>query len=278
MRDITEGPAGTQAEHFTDMSGTLFFFRKISGSHQTELWKSDGTEAGTVLVKGFETFRVDDAVVAGGELFFSATPPEGGSIQLWRSDGTTAGTRVIREHDLQIGSARYFSHSIAEVEGMLLFAGESGSSGLELWRTDGTDGGTILVQEIAPGDASSNPNGFVTAGRRVYFAADDGVRGAELWGGYAAIVTHQPRRAVEELSEDLRDASLSSGGSTSLRAKLDAALRALDRGAVSAAVHSLRVFSSEVTVLRGKRIPPAEADELLDFSRGIVALLEGDAP
>lgn len=59
--------------------------------------------------------------------------------------------------------------------------GGLGSNGRELWRTDGTEAGTTLVKNIRPGAADSNPSGFVLAGNRIYFTADDGVHGRELW-------------------------------------------------------------------------------------------------
>ncbi len=39
-------PAGSEPENLTDVNGTLFFNDQFS-----QLWKSDGTAAGTVLVK-----------------------------------------------------------------------------------------------------------------------------------------------------------------------------------------------------------------------------------
>ena len=66
---------------FVNVNGTLFFDAN-DGTHGDELWKSDGTAAGTVMVKdinpGAGSSSVGQMVNVGGTLFFAAT------------DGTTA--------------------------------------------------------------------------------------------------------------------------------------------------------------------------------------------
>src|SRR5262249_17971001 len=75
----------------------------------------------------------------------------------------------------------------------LFFDLETPSSGCELWRSDGMPAGTMLVKDINPGSAGSClattpgveggqnlPPGIVI-GSTIFFTADDGVHGAELW-------------------------------------------------------------------------------------------------
>ena len=74
------------------VAGGLLFFAGTDGSAAgIELWKSDGTAAGTVLVKdiapGVEDAAPDSLVAAGNRLYFRArTVAEG--TELWTSDGT----------------------------------------------------------------------------------------------------------------------------------------------------------------------------------------------
>tara|TARA_B100001115_G_scaffold185112_1_gene191909 strand:- start:22913 stop:24046 length:1134 start_codon:yes stop_codon:yes gene_type:complete len=82
----------------------------------------------------------------------------------------------------------------------LVFSADDGENGRELWITDNTEAGTYMIKDINPGNNSSNPSGFYGGsmassandeGRdnpdmevyngEVYFIADDGVHGKELW-------------------------------------------------------------------------------------------------
>src|SRR5260370_29626052 len=50
VQDIFPGPFGSTPKALTNVNGTVFF-AAADGTHGKELWKSDGTSAGTVLVK-----------------------------------------------------------------------------------------------------------------------------------------------------------------------------------------------------------------------------------
>lgn len=54
-------------------------------------------------------------------------------------------------------------------------------SGMELWKSNGTVAGTVLVKDIFPGLTSSHFGHFVNAGGKIFFDANDGVHGRELW-------------------------------------------------------------------------------------------------
>jgi ELWxxDGT repeat protein len=156
-----------------------------AGDHATgsELWVTDGTVAGTVLVKDVAP-GPRSAVFNGGVLgnlgrrvLFAADDGLQGS-ELWRTDGTPAGTQLVR--DIQPGPDWSGPYGGGRLGGALLFAARD-ASGTELWRSDGTEGGTFRVKDIVPGPGSSWPSGFVRLGDVLLFAASHPDGDLELW-------------------------------------------------------------------------------------------------
>ena len=157
------------SQQMTLMNGALFF-RADDGVHGMELWKSDGTLAGTTLVTDLNPGAAASSPNAltnfQGILFF--TTPDG----LWKSNGAAAGTQLVKPgawRELAVAGDRLFGIN------------QDGDHGAELWQSDGTSAGTILVKDVKPGPATSNI-GYLTAFQgKLFFAADDGVHGRELW-------------------------------------------------------------------------------------------------
>lgn len=169
----------------TNVNGTLFFrgFNAGTGSAGLELWKSDGTEAGTVVVRdltpGTTGTSFDNLVAVNNTLFFTATVGTLGR-ELWKSDGTDAGTVLVK--DIAAGSGGSSPTSLCNVNGTLFFAASSGTaSGVELWKSDGTDAGTVMVRDIHP-TTSSSPNLITAAGNFAYFVATGSIAaGTAIW-------------------------------------------------------------------------------------------------
>ena len=179
-------PAGGRAlpQDLTDVNGTLYFLG-ASGIHledTSELWRSDGTEAGTTLVKHIDVqngLDIDhDLTAFKGKVYFTAA---GG---LWRSNGTPKGTTLIKGNcSVKAGSrTRCFSDLTAtRANGTLYLVGSDKKQGTELWRSNGTRKGTKLVSNIRRGSASSLPLYLTAVDRTLFFTAKDGKHGRELW-------------------------------------------------------------------------------------------------
>ena len=152
-----------------------------------ELWKSDGTSDGTVMVKDINTTVVDGfpqgsnpsyLTNVGGTLYFRADNGANGA-ELWRSDGTSTGTYIVK--DIRPGSSRSDPSRLTNVGGTLYFRANDGANGYELWRSDGTSTGTFMVKDIRPGLDGSNISYLMNVGGTLYFRANDGGHGYELW-------------------------------------------------------------------------------------------------
>jgi ELWxxDGT repeat protein len=159
------------------------FFSADDGTHGRALWESDGTTAGTVLVKDIDPndgyYSAPSSLTGvGSTLFFTADDGTHGR-ELWTSDGTMAGTVLVK--DIRPGAYDSYPSSLAGVRGRLYFTARDGIHGPELWKSDGTEAGTVLVKDIHPGSRHVGPSSLLGVGGTLFFTADDGARGSELW-------------------------------------------------------------------------------------------------
>jgi ELWxxDGT repeat protein len=162
----------------TEFGGKVLF--SAFGATGEELYITDGTAAGTVLVKdirpGTASSNPFDLCVFGNLCYFQAADDLAGT-ELWRTDGTAAGTVMVS--DINPGTAGSSPKGMIVAQGRLFFSATSASTGEELFTSDGTANGTVMVNDIFPGLAGSSPSRFVAAGSGVYFSADSG-SGLEL--------------------------------------------------------------------------------------------------
>ncbi len=181
--------AGTQMVKDIQISGYLsavgstVYFEGYDPSYGGTLWKSDGTAAGTTTVADpGKAQYLQNLANVGGTLYFSAYDGSHG-YELWKSDGTAAGTTLVK--DINPGSAYSNPSNLTDVGGTLYFLAYDPDHGNELWKSDGTADGTTLVKDVNPGTADStpvnNPAKLTNVGGTLYFTADDGADGRELW-------------------------------------------------------------------------------------------------
>jgi ELWxxDGT repeat protein len=180
VRDILAGDGDSDPDEMTASGGTLFF-SAYDDDHGSELWKSDGTEAGTLLVRDIVTGTTGvwpgQLVDLGGTLFFSAHTDT--SQDLWKSDGTEAGTAMVK--DLNPDSMSLLSW-LTVAGDLLYFVAYDDTYGDELWASDGTEAGTAMVKDIHPDDfLGAQVHQLTAVGDALFFLANDGEHGLELW-------------------------------------------------------------------------------------------------
>lgn len=171
-----------EVERIVELGGTLYFRGRQVGTGG-ELWRSDGTAAGTQLVKDIRPGAADGtphALTATSlGLLFGANDGTTG-FEPYISDGTAAGTQ--RLLDIYPGTTAGFIGGFVEVNGTALFSARINGLGADLWRTDGTSAGTFKLDVAALGDGSSP---FITKaevlGGYAYFHADGVNSGIELF-------------------------------------------------------------------------------------------------
>lgn len=183
VKDIQPGSVASQPRALTNVNGMLFFIAN-DGIHEPELWKSDGTEGGTVLVKDINPGPVTSfglypfLTPVDSTLFFvAATPDEG--FELHKSDGTGAGTVLVK--DIMPGPNPSSTSRLVNVNGTLFFGADNGVNGYELWKSDGTESGTVMVKDIVPGSGSSYVSELVNVNGVLFFSALTSPNGKELW-------------------------------------------------------------------------------------------------
>src|SRR6218665_1034990 len=147
--------------------GSTLFFSANDGLHGTQIWKTDGTPAGTVAIKDLAPassgYNVTELSAAGSLVYFRF------NNKLYRTDGTNAGTIILQDslHSPRpitaVGSNVYFFRSVygnkngdpqpgttLAVGSTFFFAFNDTGSLINdcLWKSDGTSAGTVKITDF----------------------------------------------------------------------------------------------------------------------------------
>ena len=184
--ETTVDTRGSSSPRLQARLGDWLYFSATEALHGEELWRTDGTAAGTELVADICPGHCSSwprvMTTGAGRLLFSVELDPLGR-EPWSSDGTAAGTRALGDlcpgscSSVDLDSARR-SASLPDVT---LFVASEPAGGRELWQTDGTPAGTSRIADLWPGPSGSDPDTLTTFAGRVYFAAREPAHGLELW-------------------------------------------------------------------------------------------------
>ncbi len=145
------------------------FFQAGEAATGVELWVTDGTSSGTLLVKdifpgtlsGFST-EVGGTPGAVGSSSFAFTALDSyaangvANQQVWISDGTSSGTYALSSSEAGFNARALAVHSASNE---IYFLSGTAASGMELWLSDGTITGTRMVKDLCPGACSGAASG-----------------------------------------------------------------------------------------------------------------------
>jgi len=116
------------------LAGRQLFVALDDGVHGQELWATDGTAAGTRLVRdiypGATGSNILGLTAVGSDVYFSADDGVHGQ-ELWQSDGTAAGTRLVQ--DIWPGPGDANPAGMTQAGGFLYFSASDGLTGNQPW-------------------------------------------------------------------------------------------------------------------------------------------------
>lgn len=199
VKDInTTAQASSQPSELT-LFNSACFFTADNGTGK-KLWKTDGTNAGTAAYVDSNTNNTianpSGLEVFGGNMYYAANPNSVTGNELYKMD--SAGNVTLLKDIATTALASSNPRDLTALNSFLFFSADDGSHGRELWRSNGTTAGTVMITDInATGGGggqptlSSNPSQMMQVGSVVYFTANNGINGTELWkysGGVASMV------------------------------------------------------------------------------------------
>lgn len=150
VRDLAPGLRNSDISYPTIVDGELFFTARgpmVEGESETYLWKSDGTEAGTVPVVNFAVGIRDPMEFTGvaDRLYFTISTG-GYRRELWSTDGTAEGTMQVASvapGDSSLGTDPIL---LAGVGSSLYLMAYDKIHGRELW----------IIRSVVEGDLDRN--------------------------------------------------------------------------------------------------------------------------
>ncbi len=160
-------------KYLKNINGTLYF-KAYTPDVGHELWKSDGTAEGTVLVKdinpGPASSTIEQLTEFNGILYFTANDGVRGD-ELWKTDGTEEGTMLVK--DIYAGSNASYPWDLTTANNLLFFTATNEQGDFYFWRTDGTAAGTFAIESNDPNGSTKNPWNFIKDGDQIFFVSFD---------------------------------------------------------------------------------------------------------
>jgi ELWxxDGT repeat protein len=141
IKDIYFGFNSSNPKKFVDVNGTIFFIAN-DGINGQELWKTDGTTGGTVLVKDIYTAPGSNYSVLEYQgikhdnklYFYVRNQQEPNNTGIWKSDGTSINTVLVQSFaDSLLEMLEVNCNLFLSADNLSLNLGGNSNQNAELW-------------------------------------------------------------------------------------------------------------------------------------------------
>lgn len=193
VKDIEIGSDSSQPQFLKVFDNHVYFGTVFTNG----LWKSDGTEAGTVVAEGMSTIGNDSANMLGvfqDKLYFNTFA----SPAWWSTTGGIDQATMIKDQLTTLGELP-FTSTILGQEVLIFAARDHTAAGYQskLYRSDMTDAGTVEIGNFTSDNNSPTPHMIGVVSSKLLFSAVETGEGRELY------VT-QGTTATTELLKDIK--------------------------------------------------------------------------
>ena len=181
--------------------GDTIFFDAGAGANGKELWAHNTSNGSTWVLTNFSLSNSIAGLsmqIIGDSIYFVGSDGNTG-YELWEYDTLNGSTSLVADINSGVGSSKpgfngYRKGLFLPVENRLYFSADDGGDS-ELWVHDTLNGSTWQIRDLNSDPyESSNPGLFlsVVVGDTLFFSADDGSAGNELWalGGVTHTITY----------------------------------------------------------------------------------------
>ena len=178
--ELCPGTTGSSPSDLTVYADRLYFSARESGSGPLRLRQYDGTNATLAPDPTAENVGVpNQLIVYDGALYFQGSRSDVGT-ELWTFDGTNQTLIDLYDNGSPANNGSSLPQHFVVHDGALYFSAATVTNdGSELTRYTET-GGAVRVANIRT-DGGSAPASLASFNGTLYFAANDGVHGNELW-------------------------------------------------------------------------------------------------
>ncbi len=174
------------ASGITALGNKVYFSGNMSSDNyaDNDLWVSDGTVAGTKILKDMPVGGYKNHTGMGNELiryknkiFFAGYDNGPQGVELWYTDGTTNGTKLFKDIKIRQDGSHFnigsYPKNFTISNGKLYFFAGAWNVGFELFVTDGTTSGTKIVKDLVK-NGDGYPRDLTDFNGELFFTSDEG--------------------------------------------------------------------------------------------------------